>query len=470
MSLKRSRPASRPEAGSFRDRHGRIVYADGRVLRFLSETALSHWRALADKPFLTEAMAAGRVVRTEETKAPAEAAPDGGPWAGVVEHERIPVVSYPYEWSFHMLKDAALLTLDLLSECLEADFILKDGTSYNVQFVGARSVFIDTGSLEPLVPGGAWTGYRQFCQLFLFPLLLQTHKGIEFQSLLRGSLDGPTPETVNRYFGIGDRFRAGVLTHVYLQAKLSAQMGSTRRDVRKDLKSAGFNKELIKANTKRMRALVAKLDWDAKASEWGDYTDQHNYSDADHEAKAAFVEAAVESSRPGVVWDMGANTGQFSRIAAAHCQYVVAADIDQLAVDRHYRQLKANGPDNILPLVMNLADPSPNLGWRLAERREMPHRCRADLVLALALIHHIVISANIPLNEFIAWLADLDADLVIEFVTRDDEQVKKLLLNKEDQYHDYELENFEAQLGRRFQAVERKVLGSGNRYLYYCTH
>ncbi len=458
------------EAGSFRDRHGRIVYAGGRVLRFLSESALANWRKLYQKPFIKAAMADGRLVATEEVEPPPEAIPGGGSWAGAVEHRRIPVVSYPYEWSFHMLRDAAALTLDLLAEALDADFILKDGTSYNVQFEGSKPVFIDTGSFEPLEPGGAWTGYRQFCQLFLFPLLLQSHKGIEFQPILRGALDGPPPEAVNKLFGLRDRFRAGVMTHVYLQAKLSARYGATRRDLRADLKSAGFNKELVKANTRRLRALIGKLEWDAKTSEWGDYTREHNYSEADHATKAGFVKAAVKASKPAVVWDMGANTGQFSRIAARHCDYLVAADIDQLAVDRHYRRLRAEGIDNVLPLVMNLADPSPNLGWRLKERRDLPHRCRPDLTLALALIHHIVISANIPMAEFISWLAEVGGDLVIEFVTRDDEQVKKLLLNKEDQYHDYHLKPFEEALERHFEIVDRQVLGSGNRYLYYCTH
>ncbi len=460
------------EPGSFRDRDGRIAYRDGRVFRLISAEALSTWRSLSDKRWLTQAMEKGTLVQTSEVgldEALGEAASDGNPWAGALEHERIPFVSYPYEWSFSMLRDAALVTLDLLDAALREDFSLKDGTSYNVQFRGAAPTFIDIGSLEPMPAGSAWVGYRQFCQLFLFPLLLQAHKNLDFQPLLRGSLEGISPETANGLFSARDRFRAGVLTHVFLQAKLTRSMAGAQRNVGKELKSAGFSKELIRNNVRNLAKLVRKLTWEPAGSEWGDYTQQHNYDDQDQKIKAEFVDKVSAAVQPKLCWDLGANTGRFSAVAAQHADYLVAADIDHLAVEKHYRSLQQSNVTNILPMVLNLADPSPSWGWGLAERKSLAERGKPDLILALALIHHMVITANIPVEEFIAWLAGLGGHLVIEFVSRDDEMVKRLLMNKKDQYSDYYLEPFEASLKRHFEIVERLPLGSGNRYLYHCS-
>jgi ribosomal protein L11 methylase PrmA len=167
------------------------------------------------------------------------------------------------------------------------------------------------------------------------------------------------------------------------------------------------------------------------------------------------------------VWDIGCNVGVFSRIAAERARYVVAMDGDHVAIDRLYRALKADRVPNILPLVVNIADPSPNLGWRNMERKRIDERGRPDLVLALALIHHVVIGANIPLAEFVQWLFDLGGDLVIEFVTREDPMVATLLRNKEDHYHDYHEDVFERTLAAKFQVVKRQSLGSGTRILYY---
>ncbi|ETX06407.1 methyltransferase [Candidatus Entotheonella palauensis] len=456
------------EPGSFRDRHGRIVYYQHKVLRCLSESATSHWTALKSKRFFQDAVAHGHVVATTEVEADAQslALPDAEYWHTILEHERIPLISYPYEWSFGMLKDAALLQLQLIEDALGEGMILKDATAYNVQWRGAQPVFIDIPSFEVLEPGSAWVGYRQFCQLFLFPLMLQAYRQVPFQPLLRGMVDGISVDMANQLFSWRDRLRAGVLAHVYLQAKMQSRYGATQRNIRNDLKSAGFSLELIRSNIRRLKRLVEKLTWRSSASEWGDYNAMHNYSEEDHRLKGEFVERIVKDRDYTLVWDIGANTGQFSRIASQHADYVIAADMDPLAVERHYQQLRQAGCGNILPIVMNLADPSPALGWRLQERRPLDDRGRPNLILCLALIHHIVITANIPLREFIDWLAQLGADVVIEFVSRDDEMVKTLLRNKEDQYHDYDLNYFEKCLTASYEIITKQILRSGNRTLY----
>lgn len=458
------------DTGSFRDRDGRIYRLDGRILRGVSEAALKEFRKLQSTRFYPKFLDSGhlvgsRLIPKEQVLLPPEVTAG---WAGFIEHEPIPVITYPYEWTFGMLQDAALLQLDLVKAAIGEGMTLKDATPFNIQFVSGRPVFIDIPSFETLPEGAPWAGYRQFCEMFLFPLMLQAYKGIDFQPMMRASVDGVNIRTAACLFGLRDRFRSGVLTHVWLQSKLDRRYGNTSKDVRSDLKKAGFHKELILANLRKLRKLVGKFDWQGEGSEWGGYEEFHNYSESDHASKESFISDSVGSSGARLVWDIGCNTGRFSKIAAEHAGRVLAMDLDHYAVERLYREIKTSGLDGILPLVQNVADPSPNWGWRGKERTDLASRARPDLILCLALIHHVVISANVPLAEFVAWLADLSDQLVIEYVSRSDDKVKILLRNKEDKYTDYSRESLETELRRQYRIRRQVELESGNRYLYWC--
>ncbi len=462
------------DAGSFRDRQGRVFYHQGRVYRALSSAALDAWRALEASQFFRAATDAKTMVATTEVDLTRDAnlstddlAALSPHWVAALEHERIPFLSYPYEWSFSMLQDAARLQLDLLRGALEEGLIAKDASSYNVQFRGAKPTFIDTASFEPWTEGEPWVGYLQFCQLFLYPLLLTAYRGIPFQPWLRGSLDGVTPEDCNRLLTFRDRMRPGVLADVYIQAKLQAKTSGGDQKVRNDMRKAGFSRAMILGNVNRLSKVVDKLSWQRTASEWADYATVNSYDEAAHAAKARFVEAAAGEKRWPLAWDLGANTGTFSRLIAPHADTVVSLDIDALAIERLYCQLRADGPTNILPLVFNLADASPGLGWRTRERKTLDERGHPDFVLCLALIHHLVLRANIPLPDVIAWLGTLDTHLVIEWVGKDDAMVKRLLRNKEDIYDDYTLEGFEQALAHHFEIVRHESIHDGTRRLYF---
>lgn len=458
------------EPGSFRDRSARIYYRGDTVLRYLDGEAAENWRRLRATRFFERFSADGRIIGTEELAWPPSDDPTGhGGWSLALQHNKVPFVSYPFEWSFGMLRDAALLHLDVLAAALNEDMILKDGSAYNVQWIGPRPVFIDTASFVPLQPGEPWAGYRQFCKLFLYPLMLQAYRGINFRSWLRGTVEGIEPADMAGLFSLRDFLRPGVLKHVLLHAKLEAGCEAQQHDVRQQLRDAGFGKELIVANVAKLQKLITGLRWKPASSMWSDYATQHSYTNVDFATKTDFVRRAAATQRWRLVWDLGGNVGNFSRIAAKQADYAILIDGDALAIDTAYRALRDEGRENILPLCVNLSDPSPGLGWRGRERKPLWDRGRPDLVLALALIHHLVISANIPLRDLLDWLADLGAALVIEFVSRDDEMVQTLLRNKQDQYWDYGAEVFERELEARFTVRSRQTLRGGLRTIYFAT-
>jgi ribosomal protein L11 methylase PrmA len=450
------------EPGSFRDPDSRVFSVDGRILRLLSERGLAEWRVFSASPLFGELVDEGKLVGTREAE---DVALPGA--AGVLEHDVVPFVSYPYEWSFGMLRDAALLQLELVRRAVEAGLMLKDATPYNVQFRGARPVFVDVGSFEPLREGEPWAGYRQFCMLFLYPLLLEAWKGVPFQPWLRGSIDGIMPQELRSLLSFRDRFRRGALTHVVLHARLERSYEERDADLKRELKAAGFRKELILANVRKLEKLVGGLTRHGGESAWSGYGPTTTYSDEDAERKARFVAEAVAAERPRAVWDLGANEGRHARIAAETAEHVVAVDADEVVVDRLYEALKAEGAGTILPLTMNLADPSPGLGWRGLERRPLSARGTPDLALCLALVHHLSISGNVPVAEVVEWLRSLGASVVVEFPTPDDPMVARLLRRKREHDHpDYRRDWFERCLGERFDVARTEELASGSRILY----
>lgn len=458
--------SSEAEPASFRDPDSAVFHVGGRILRGLSARGAADWAAATSKPFVDRLVEEGKLVRSERYDGPAPASPRGEPWAAVLEHERVPVVTYPFEWPFAMLRDAATLQLDVLLAALADGISLKDGSAYNVQWIGTRPLFIDVGSFEPA--NGPWPGYRQFCRLFLYPLLVQAHLGIAYQPYLRGDVDGLLPGDLRGMFGGRRRFKRGVFRHVYLHSVAERRVKASTEDVKRGLGGAGFGVELAKATAGKTRTLVQRLEVKRRGSTaWSDYRDTCTYGPDDAAAKRRFVEAALSDRVRALVLDLGANDGEYARLAAPHAVTVIAVDHDEAVVDALYRDLRDGGPANVVPLVMNLADPSPGLGWRNRERAPFAERVRPDAVLALALVHHLAIGLNVPLAEVVDWLAGFGGRAVVEFVDRDDPQAKRLLANKPaGLFDDYRLEAFEQLLGDRLAVRRRETLPCGTRTLY----
>lgn len=459
-------PQLSADPGSFRDPDSRVFNDGERIFRALSERGLANFERLAATDFFERAQEAGTLVRTERLDGSREIRPDDFPApAAILSHERLPFVSYPYEWPFSMLRDAAVLQLGLLHDALAEGLISKDASPYNVQWRGSSPVFIDVGSFEPLGEGEPWAGYRQFCCLFLYPLMLQAYAGLPFQPWLRGSLEGIAPAEARAVLRGRQSFRRGVLTHVALHARLERR--ESDRDTRSEVRRAGFRKELIEANVARLSKLVQRLDWGSSKTAWSDYGERSHYEAEELERKDRFVREACASVSPRLVWDLGCNDGRYSRIAAEHSGFVVAIDGDHASVEALYRALRGESDERILPLVIDLADPSPARGWRGLERSRLEERGRPELVLCLALVHHLSIAANVPLSEVVDWLASLGGVLVVEFAGRDDPMVQRLLARKKDDAHpDYTAESFERELLKRFEITRREPLASRFRTLY----
>lgn len=455
-------------AGSFRDHDSRVFLTRAGVHRVLSRDSWADWEALSASSLWADLQRRGLVVATEA--ADLAELPDllAGEAAGVLRHERVPFVSYPYEWPFSMLRDAALLQLQLNRSALEADFALKDASPYNVQWRGTSPVFIDVGSFERLRPREPWAGYRQFCMLFLYPLMLQAYKDLPYHAALRGSLDGIPPHVARAVLSSpGDRFRKGVLANVVLHARFEDRYADAEaRDVKREMGRAGFGKELLAANFAKFAKLVERLEWKPGETAWTGYGEDNSYDEAAAGRKAAFVREAAGRRRASLAWDVGCNDGTYSRLAAESAELVVAFDADHATVDGLYRRLREEGRTDVLPLVMSVTDPSPNLGWRGLERASLERRGKPDLALCLAVIHHLCITGNVPVHEFVDWLASLEAIVVIEFPDREDPMVQRLLSGKRDGANpDYEKAGFERALEERFE-VERTEPVSATRTLY----
>jgi len=459
------------ESGSFRDPSGRVYELGGRIIRGIDGATAEDFEKLSREKFFIRGMEKGGIIPSTQIVSEEFSGEDFSgnvSWAGFLEHEKIPFISYPYEWSFSMLRDAALLQLGILEDAFNAGWMMKDATPYNIQWRGAKPVFIDTPSFLPRMKGEQWVSYRQFCMLFLTPLMLKGYLDINHTDILRANLDGLTPPEAACYFRGLSRFRRGVLSHIFFPATVERSIAKRERDAVPVQKRKGViqSDAMVLGLIQQMKRLVTSINRPIGHTDWSKYELTHSYEDMDFKEKEAFVNVHSGSRHRSMVWDIGCNTGHFSKIVAKFSETVIAIDGDHDAVEQLYLRESAQENSNILPLNLNLANLSPAQGWAGSERKAFDKRGRPELVLCLALIHHMRISANIPCALFLDWLSSLKSEAIIEFVDRSDEMVIKLLANKKEQYDDYSLEIFERQVRERFEVIASQDLKGGKRRIY----
>ena len=459
------------DAGSFRDPSGTVIVADGRVFRTIEQSAWEHWDAAWASGVLERMMARGQMVRTWPVAladAPAgvtEGLPDVP--RKLVEHDRVPFISYPYEWPFSLLKRAALHHIDLHLGLLDAGFTLSDATAYNVQFQGVTPVFIDVLSVRRYREGEYWAGYKQFCEQFLNPLLLGSIHGIPHFSWFRGTLEGIPVEDLARIVPWRARLSWRMYLHVILHAKMTARGRASEGASGSGAKQRPMNKAGFVWMLKGLRKWIASLTPKGiEGTIWGDYAQNTSYAAGEAEHKRAFVARYVDTQKPADVMDLGCNTGDYSEAAlVAGAKRVIGFDFDLGALESAVSRAEARKLD-YLPLFLDALNPSPNQGWAQAERKGFQERAKTEGLLALAFLHHVTIGRNVPLPRAVAWLASLAPSGVVEFVPKPDPMVQRMLSQREDIFPDYHIDTFRQALGRHARIVREETVSVSGRTLF----
>ncbi len=444
--------------GSFRDPSGFLFREDGILYRQVNQVYRENYDHLIKSGLYDDLVRRKLLIAHREVELDA---PRLDLAYRIIRPEPVDFISYPYEWCFHQFKDAALATLKIQKRALEHGMTLKDSSAYNIQFHRGHPLLIDSLSFEIYLPGQPWVAYRQFCQHFLAPLSLMAAVDVRLGQLMRVHLDGLPLDLAVRLLPPASRFKLPLLLHLYLHAR------SQRRYAGSPPAPGGkMSKPAMLGLIDNLKSGIASLRWSPKGGQWEDYYKIHNYSQDGLDFKERVVGSYLERIRPSSVWDLGANTGKFSRLASGMNIPTVAFDIDPAAVDANYRQCVADRETNLLPLVTDLTNPSPGIGWQNQERLSLLERGPAEAVLALALIHHLLISNNVPLAGAAEFFRRAGHWLVIEFVPKSDSWAQRLLAARKDIFPDYHPEGFEKAFSNYFSLHDVQKIPGSERCLY----
>lgn len=447
---------------SFRDPSGFVYTQNGKILRQVNMICQKDYNFLISSGLYDQLTNKKYLIRHEEVD-DTPLTPDLS--YKVIQPEKIPFISYPFEWSFSQLKDAALLTLAIQKEALQAGMILKDASAYNIQFHHGSPILIDSLSLTKYIEGTPWVAYRQFCQHFLAPLALMSKTDIRLNKLLINNIDGIPLDLCSRLLPPSSKLNFGLLTHIHFHSKAQNRYADTSEadSIDKPDRKLAVTKNGLLGIIESLESTIKNLSLKISGKEWADYYSETNYSEKAFDAKKTIVHDLVHSLQPKTVLDLGANTGVFSQEAAtiSDC-LVISTDIDPEAVELNYQQIKKGQHKNILPLILDLTNPSPAIGWDNLERDSFYSRGKVDVVLALALIHHLAIANNVPLADIARTLAILGEYLILEFVPKEDSQVKRLLRSREDIFDHYTLAGLIDSF-KPFFDVQEQISVSGSR-------
>ncbi len=436
--------------------------ANGQIFRQINQIYQKDYEQLMSSGLYNRLTASGLLVKHQESQI---SPPSPENCYKVIHPEQVTFISYPYEWSYSQLKDAALLTLAVQKEALQAGMILKDASAFNIQFCEGTPRLIDTLSFTRYQKDSPWIAYRQFCQHFLAPLALMSLTHIHLNKLLQLDMDGIPLALASRLLPWNSRFNIGLQMHIHLHAY--AQNITVKQKSAPQAKKGKVSYNALIGLVESLEKTVRNLNWKPKNTRWVDYYQFTNYSDDALDAKSKIVRDILLQISPKSVCDLGANTGEFSRLARdiQGCQ-ILSVDYDPGAVEVNYLACKKSGLSNVLPLVIDLNSPSPAVGWGNNERQSFIERSRVDVVMALALIHHLAISNNVPLEDIAQLMATLGRYLIIEFVPKEDSQVEKLLSSRDDIFTEYTQQGFISAFSRFFQLQQEIPVTETLRSIY----
>lgn len=450
-------------SGSFRDPNGFIFKEQGQLYRQVNLEYQENYDQLMSSGLYQDLIQKKLLIPHQEVD---HAAPVPSLAYKILQPEMVGMISYPYEWSFSQLKDAALRTLTIQKIALKFGMTLKDASAYNIQFHQGRPIFIDTLSFETYHEGEPWVAYKQFCQHFLAPLALMANTDIRLGQLFRVFMDGAPLDLASRLLPASTRWNFGLATHLHLHASFQKKHGGKGEG--SSGSKGGMSRNALNGLIESLAATVKKLSWKPAGTEWGDYYEKNtaHYSSAASRQKMDIVNRYLDGIMPGTVWDLGANTGLFSRLASERGIPTTAFDIDPAAVESNYLASKSKKETKILPLLLDLTNPSPAIGWAHRERMSFMERGPVDAVLALAVIHHLAISNNVSLSMLARFFHEISDWLVLEFVPKDDPQVQILLASRKDIFPQYTLQGFKQAFEHYFDLVEETPVQETSRTLF----
>jgi ribosomal protein L11 methylase PrmA len=456
------------EGGSFRDPAGFIFTNKGAVYRQINKTGREDYDQLMSSGLYDDLVKKQLLVPHKEVTSLKDFSSDSKRYK-IIKPEKVPFISYPYEWTFVQLREAARLTLSVMQVALAHGMILKDASAYNIQFIGTRPIFIDTLSFAKYETGKQWEGYKQFCEHFVAPLALGHYATPDVLRLLRANIDGIPLDLTVKLLPAKARLNGGLFAHLYIHNSSQRRHQSGGQEEAKKAKGRKMTPLAMQGLMSSLERTVNRLRPANVKTEWGEYYTFTNYSDAAFKAKRKIVSDLVGSlpNKPKMVWDVGANNGEFSEVGVEHGAYTIAFDIDEKAVARNFMSKRDDSIKNgMLPLVQDLTNPSPALGWAHEERDSLIGRGPADVVFVLALIHHLSIGNNVPFDRVADFLSKIGKHVIIEFVPKGDSKVDHLLASRKDIFDTYDTEHFEAAFAQYFKLVTKKPVKGSKRTIY----
>ena len=451
------------DPASFRDPSGFIFRRDKVLYRQVQRSAAADWEAFHSSGLYERLVGDRLVVEHEDVALELAAAPDA---VAVVRPRPIAFISYPYEWAFSQLKEAALLTLELQSRALDAGMRLKDASAYNIQFEAGRPILIDSLSFEGAAPTEPWPAYRQFCEHFLAPLALMANRDVRCGLMLREFIDGIPLDLAARLLPGRTRLNLGLSAHIHLHA------GAQRRAAKAPPPAEGSERPERRISETGQRALLDSLRRTVEGlrydptSQWVDYATTTSYSEEGTVSKGEIVRAMLADVGGATAWDLGANVGVYSAMAAEAGYRAIAFDQDAASVEAHWRRVRGDGNPAILPLVLDLANPSPSIGWALEERSSFLERGEPDVIVALALVHHLAIGNNVPLSAVARLFARMAPNAIVEFVPKEDPMTRRLLAARPDIFAEYTIDGFRDAFASTFRTVRESQVADSPRTMF----
>lgn len=450
-------PEKNPHPASFRDPSGFIFMWEGKYFRQVNVIYAPHYELLMNSGLYDHL--SGKKLLLSHSETNNIIAQEVG-WYKTLEPSPVPYITYPYEWCFAQLRDAALLTLSMVKISIEYGMIIKDASPFNIQFRDGNPVFIDTLSFEKYDEEKTWVAYRQFCNMFLFPLYLEYYLRTDIQKIMIAYPEGIPVDITSRLLPLKSSLSLGVWLHVYLQNTVTQNTGS---------KSDGdkFSKKKLLNLINHLEGTILRLNSRMNRTQWSDYYEStipgKNYL---HQKEKLF-RGMISGLNVKTALDLGANDGYFSKILAAENIYVIAVDNDSRTISKLYNEIRDGSLKNILPLLIDVANPTPSIGFRNKERPSFHERIRTDIVIALALVHHLVIGKNISLQVLAEYFNEITGSLIIiEWIPAEDEKVMQMLSGRKDVFGDYTMGNFEQSFSRFFQFEKKEKITGCHRILY----